>query len=75
MKRYTIVELCSVDHPNAEKIKKYNKDLGFHVYKYRGAYMLIIGDEYVWRADDVDYCYIEGGMYVFNEKGEPVKVA
>ena len=57
MKRYTIVELCLASHPSAEQIVKHNKELGYQVYSYRGALILILNDyDSLWIDPDLAEC-------------------
>jgi hypothetical protein len=68
MKRYTIVEICPASHPHAETLVRENKELGFQVYCYRGALILILNDyDSAWRAPDAIFVPLEGAIHSLKE--------
>lgn len=52
MSRHYIVEICSVDHPQANALKKHHEEQGYYVYRFRGVYLLILGGDRFWSSED-----------------------
>jgi hypothetical protein len=64
-----------MEHPNAKQLKESNEELGLPVYQYRGHYLLILGDDQVWRSGDQTFLSVKSGLYSFNEKGELITLS
>ena len=65
MDRNFIVDICPKNHPEAEKFKKANEDLGHVVCLDKKGYFLILGGDRIWRAPDAVFKPVKDGLYVF----------
>ena len=67
MGRHYIVEICRIDHPQAERLKQHHKDEGYDVYAFRGSYLLILGGDRVWVSPDTVFRSPGNAVYVFKD--------
>jgi hypothetical protein len=62
-----IVEICEANDKRAEALVDFNKDLGYRIYRYRGALLTILITEGVWRSPEIEQIAASDGLYVWRE--------
>lgn len=61
----TLVEICDVDDARADQLADVNRDLGYRIYRYRGALLTILITEKTWRSPDAEFIVVADGLYVW----------